>query len=114
MALEYNTPEWISGDTESLEFIIADERGLPISLVDYEGKMQIRDSINGIVLAEAAATIDTALSSMKFTFTPENTAKLRGGAGIAHFVYDAESVSGTGVVTTEVYGTIQVRTDVTR
>lgn len=114
MAIEHITPEWIAGDTEVLEFIIGDDRGLPIDLTDYTGKMQIRDSVNGMVMAEATATVDTSLSSMQFLFSPTETAKLRGGASIVNFVYDAESVSGTGVVTTEVYGTIPVRTDITR
>ena len=114
MALEYNPPEWIAGDTKSIEFIIGDDRGIPIDITDYTGKMEIRGSTNGIVLATSIATIDTSINSMKFEFLPEETANLRAGSSIATYVYDAESVSGTGVVTTEIYGLISVRTDITR
>lgn len=76
--------------------------------------MDIRDSVNGLVLATVDAIVDTDISSMQFVFTPTLTEPLRGGATIVNFVYDAESVSPTGVKTTEVYGTIPVRTDITR
>lgn len=114
MAIEHITPEWIAGDTEVLEFIIGDDRGIPLDLTDYTGRMQIRGSVNGLVLAEVEAIVDTSLSSMQFVFTPELTAALRVGGTVVNFVYDAESVSPSGVVTTEVYGTIPVRTDITR
>lgn len=113
MATEYNTPEWITGDTESLAFIITDDTGAPLNLTGYTGKMQVKASVNGISLAESTAVIDATAGKMTFNFTATQTANLRGSAP-GTLIYDAQSTSDTGVVTTEIYGNIPVRLDITR
>lgn len=114
MAINYNPPEWIAGDSESLAFIIADDRGVPIDdITDWTGSMAIRKTANGLVLASSAAVIDTTLKSMTFNFTPTQTAAFR-AAGDGDYLYDAESVQPDGTVTTEVRGVIPIVGDITR
>jgi hypothetical protein len=91
----------------------------PVSLGGFTANMQIRTKAGGTVLASTAAAdaplniivvaVDDATKTVSLTISATSTAALTWKKG----TYDLEMVSGTGVVTTLMYGAVAVNPEVT-
>lgn len=102
------------GDTYDMTFIWSDENENPLDLTGYTSRLQVRESIDasttmvslssgsGITLGGAAGTIQVVISDTA-------TAALTQSG-----VYDLEIESGSGVVTTILYGAFTLIKEVTR
>lgn len=103
------------GTTFNPVFTYSDENNTPIDLTGYDARMQIRSSKtasttiddltvgDGITLGGAAGTITLLISDTDTAaFTFKNA------------VYDLELISGSGVVTRLLEGSVTLKTETTR
>lgn len=98
--MSYNI-EVEQGSTFLLELTINTQSG-PMDLTGYTGKCQIRDEIDGVVLAEAEVTIEDALDGkLSVMLTDEQTlaipVEVTAVSDKKKYVYDVIITSSDGV-----------------
>jgi hypothetical protein len=104
------------GVTTSKSFVWKDSEGTVIDLTGYSARMQIRASIDSTSTllsatnANGQLVITAAQGKVTLTLTATETAALDFSTG----VYDLELVSGAGVVTRLVEGSVTLSKEVTK
>lgn len=104
------------GATYRQEFIWKDSAGDPIDLTSYTARMQIRRKVSSTAAEHEATTENSGIAitagtgSVVVTISATDTAAFEFTKG----VYDLELISGSGVVTRLLEGTVEVSPEVTR
>jgi hypothetical protein len=108
-------------DINSLDFKAYASGGVvkyytPVSMAGFTGRMTIKDKVGGTAIASSVGvsptltvTVDDNAKTIQITMTATNAAALTAKKG----VYDLEMVSGTGVVTGILYGSVTIDSEVT-
>lgn len=104
------------GATLSQSFVWTDSSGAAINLIGYTARMQVRSSVTSattlleLTTENGGITITGGSGTVTLTQTATQTAAYTWRQG----VYDLELVSGGGVVTRLVQGSVTVSPEVTR
>ena len=92
------------------------ESGVPVSLVGYTARMQVRSTLESattvveLTTANGRIALGGSAGTITLTISATDTAALTAGRG----VYDLELVSGSGIVTRLLQGVCTISRNVTR
>lgn len=110
------TLKFYQGDTYQHRLTWNDSDSVPINLTGYTCRMQVRQSVaaEDVVFESSDAEGDITLGGLAGTIDllipTEKTSLLV----LSRYVYDLELTAPDGIVTTLVYGTLNVTAEVTR
>lgn len=103
------------GTTINKPFVWKDSLGVPVTLIGYTARMQVRPTVSSTEVLLDATTLNgkivlSTLGGVTLTLSALETAAITWRKG----KYDIELVSATGIVTRLVQGEITVSPEVTR
>lgn len=103
---------WLAGDTNYIEIRILDSDGVVVPALS--GIVQLRQTVNGSVVVQKAATIDVETGIITFKFDPVDTEGLVLDAKPIDYLYDTELVMENGDTMTPIAGKIRLKKSITR